>query len=63
MRRHIKLTVEITLMFEGEIIDDREAIDRFLDSNIRETVNGITVYAARVTDGLVDHDGVPVPVE
>lgn len=54
MERHIKLVVEITLSFDSEI-EDLTAIDTFLDTNIRETVNG-----ARMTKGLVDRDGVPV---
>jgi hypothetical protein len=58
--RRIELTVEITLSFDGDKIDDAEAIDTFLQNNIHEVAEGVTVYAANVTKGLVDSDGVPV---
>lgn len=58
MKRQLKLTVDIILQFDDDI-DDATAIDTFLQSNVREVADGITVYDARVTHGLVDQDGVP----
>jgi len=59
MERHIKLTVDVILSFDDRI-NDQTAINRFLNTNIRETVNGITVYDARVTKGLVGRDGISI---